>query len=148
MTSTVLAGLLMRMVLLPPEVIGAKGKGSATKRSAAASNFSKLEKLDTRINRIDFYRFRDPYPEGNLVPVGGYNALDSNTLLDQMYMRVEQGRGTGDGNFKSSQLLEELSESGVKYNPDDVLTVTKTSNGKVVWLEKGNSKSGFEHVMI
>lgn len=44
-------------------------------------------------------------------------------------------------------MLEALSKSGVKYNPDDVIAVTKTVDGKLVWLENGNSKAGLEHIM-
>nr|WP_269136054.1 LXG domain-containing protein [Sporosarcina cyprini] len=70
--------------------------------------------------------------------------------------KVEEPKKTGglegtkdieNGNLKPFNLLRELSESGVKHNPADVLAVTKTSNGKLVWLEKGNSKAGFYHVM-
>lgn len=38
--------------------------------------------------------------------------------------------------------MNELAESGVKYNPDDVPAVTKTDDGKLLWPGKGNSKSG------
>ena len=43
--------------------------------------------------------------------------------------------------------MQELADSGVKYNPDDVVMVTKNSNGKTVWLERGNDSAGFEHIM-
>ncbi|HZG14451.1 MAG TPA: polymorphic toxin-type HINT domain-containing protein, partial [Candidatus Bathyarchaeia archaeon] len=55
--------------------------------------------------------------------------------------------GSGNFKWKSSELMDELSNSGVKYNPDDVLAVTKTPDGKLVWLENGNSKAGLEHIM-
>lgn len=54
---------------------------------------------------------------------------------------------TARANLKPSNLLDELERSGVKYNPDEVLAVTKTSSGKLVWLEKGSPKAGLEHVM-
>lgn len=44
-------------------------------------------------------------------------------------------------------LLDELASSGVKYNPDDVIMVTKNVEGKLMWLEKGNSKAGLEHIL-
>ena len=49
--------------------------------------------------------------------------------------------------WNSTELLDELAKSGVKYNPDDVIAVTKTAEGKLVWLENGNSKAGLEHIM-
>lgn len=47
----------------------------------------------------------------------------------------------------NSNLLDELANSGVKYNPDDVITVMKNSEGKLMWLEKGNSKAGLTHIL-
>jgi peptidoglycan hydrolase-like protein with peptidoglycan-binding domain len=44
-------------------------------------------------------------------------------------------------------LLNELANSGVKYNADDIVSITKTSNGKLVWLENGNANAGLEHIM-
>ena len=40
-----------------------------------------------------------------------------------------------------------MAKSGVKYNADDVVAITKTSNGKLVWLENGNANAGLEHIM-
>lgn len=47
----------------------------------------------------------------------------------------------------SSSLLDELASSGVKYNADDVVTVMKNTDGKLMWLEKGNSKAGLTHIL-
>ncbi|MCM3548277.1 hypothetical protein M4D48_06775 [Alkalihalobacillus clausii] len=55
--------------------------------------------------------------------------------------------GKGNSKWKSAELLDELESSGIKYNPDEVMVITKTADGKLVWLEKGNSNAGFEHVM-
>ena len=35
----------------------------------------------------------------------------------------------------------------MKYNPEDVIAVTKTVDGKLVWLEKGNEQSGLKHIV-
>lgn len=40
-----------------------------------------------------------------------------------------------------------MANSGVKYNPDDVIAVTKMPDGKLVWLEKGNVNAGLEHIL-
>ena len=52
----------------------------------------------------------------------------------------------GEGGLNSG-LLDELANSGVKYNPDDVVAITKNADGKLVWLENGNSNAGLEHIM-
>ena len=43
--------------------------------------------------------------------------------------------------------MDELASSGVKYNPDEVIAVTKTADGKLLWLEQGNTKSGLTHIL-
>ncbi|TDX89744.1 UNVERIFIED_CONTAM: putative toxin of predicted polymorphic toxin system [Lysinibacillus xylanilyticus] len=53
----------------------------------------------------------------------------------------------GTGNLKPQGLMDELANSGVKYNPNDVVAVTKNADGKIVWLENGNSQAGFNHIL-
>lgn len=43
--------------------------------------------------------------------------------------------------------MDELAKSNLKYSEPDVVAITKTSEGKLVWLEKGNSYAGLDHVM-
>ncbi len=50
-------------------------------------------------------------------------------------------------NLKPQALMDELAESGVKYNPDDVVMITKTPGGKLLWLESGNEASGLKHIV-
>ena len=33
--------------------------------------------------------------------------------------------------------MDELANSGVKYNPDNIVAITKTADGRLVWLENG-----------
>lgn len=44
--------------------------------------------------------------------------------------------------FKPQELMAELEESGIKYSEGDIVLVTKNYAGKLLWLEKGNKKSG------
>lgn len=63
--------------------------------------------------------------------------------------------GTGNknlyGNTKGSlipeHLLEELRNSGEKYTSENVLMLTKTQKGELVWLEKGNNIAGLIHIV-
>jgi len=50
-------------------------------------------------------------------------------------------------NLKPQNLMDELAQSGVKYTPDDMVMVTKTPDGKLIWLESGNSESGLQHIV-
>lgn len=43
-------------------------------------------------------------------------------------------------------LIAELERSGVKFTRKDMLFVTRDKTGQIVWLEKGNTGSGMEHI--
>jgi hypothetical protein len=45
------------------------------------------------------------------------------------------------------ELLAELAANGVKHDPDKVILIGKDGDGKIVFLESGNSKAGLQHVM-
>ena len=51
------------------------------------------------------------------------------------------------GAILDKKLMEELAESGFKYNADEVLYITKNYDGQLLWLEKGNTHSGMQHIM-
>ena len=59
----------------------------------------------------------------------------------------EQVPRAGEGDL-NSKLLEELANSGVKYNPEDIVAITKTADGKLVWLENGTDTAGLKHIII
>ena len=43
-------------------------------------------------------------------------------------------------------LFNELRKAGIKHSPKDTKFITKDQNGKITWLEKGNSKAGLMHI--
>ncbi|WP_197709713.1 hypothetical protein [Pseudomonas syringae] len=47
----------------------------------------------------------------------------------------------------STSLLDELTANGVKFTPENVIATTRSSSGKVVFLETGNSKAGLQHII-
>lgn len=49
--------------------------------------------------------------------------------------------------FKPQKLMDELKNSGVKYNEKDVILVAKNYEGKLLWLEKGNGGTGLRHII-
>ncbi len=51
-----------------------------------------------------------------------------------------------ENNLKPQNLMAELANSGVKYNLNDVVMVTKTEDGTLLWLETGNSETGLIHI--
>jgi len=54
---------------------------------------------------------------------------------------------SGNIKYKPQELMEELAESGVKYNLDEVVSIKKDTNGKLLWLENGNENSGLIHIL-
>jgi filamentous hemagglutinin len=51
-----------------------------------------------------------------------------------------------DANTKAS-LLKELTYQGIKYTPENIVQVAKNADGKIVFLETGNSKAGLQHII-
>ena len=44
-------------------------------------------------------------------------------------------------------MVRELQIQGVKISPDEVLAMSRLPNGKIVFLEAGNSSSGMQHIL-
>lgn len=44
-------------------------------------------------------------------------------------------------------LIQEVVASGEKITPNDVVMITRDPSGKIVWLEKGNSSAGLQHII-
>ena len=44
-------------------------------------------------------------------------------------------------------LIDEVVNSGEKIYPDKVVMITRTTSGKIVWMEEGNSSSGLKHII-
>ncbi|MDF0555579.1 hypothetical protein [Kamptonema sp. UHCC 0994] len=44
------------------------------------------------------------------------------------------------------ELISQLRETGVKHNPDNILRIAKSSDGRIVFLEIGNDGSGWQHI--
>ena len=65
------------------------------------------------------------------------------------YEGVWDSRNAGDllESGLNSNLLDELANSGVKYNPEDIVAITKTADGKLVWLENGTDTAGLNHII-
>ncbi|KFA57258.1 hypothetical protein [Mageeibacillus indolicus] len=51
------------------------------------------------------------------------------------------------GALKPEHLMDELRRSGVKFNEEDVVMITKTKKNELVWLEQGDDIVGLEHII-
>ncbi|MDF7675097.1 hypothetical protein PT283_10060, partial [Acetobacteraceae bacterium ESL0697] len=47
----------------------------------------------------------------------------------------------------NQEYLDEMSKNGVKFSPDNLVKVEKLSDGRIVFLETGNSKAGLQHIV-
>jgi hypothetical protein len=50
------------------------------------------------------------------------------------------------GGESRQDLLDELQRQGIKHNPDDIVEIGRTEAGQIVFLEKGNSRAGLQHI--
>ncbi len=50
-------------------------------------------------------------------------------------------------NLKPKELMRELANSGEKVSVDAVVAVTRTADGKLVWLETGTEGAGLKHII-
>ena len=50
-------------------------------------------------------------------------------------------------NGANKALVDELVSSGEKCTKENIVAITKDSNGKIVWLEMGNSSAGLTHII-
>ena len=49
--------------------------------------------------------------------------------------------------LKPVDLMRELANSSVNYTESNVIMVTKASNNQLMWLETGNNRAGFAHII-
>ncbi|MEY8779621.1 fibronectin type III domain-containing protein [Allomuricauda sp. XS_ASV26] len=58
------------------------------------------------------------------------------------------GRRLGkNGNLLDEALIVQLRASGVKFTEADLIWIFKNNKDKIIFLEKGNTSSGFEHIL-
>ncbi|WP_277749120.1 VENN motif pre-toxin domain-containing protein [Serratia plymuthica] len=47
----------------------------------------------------------------------------------------------------TKSLFKEMTTQGIKFTPENVVGAAKDSSGKIIFLEKGNSKAGLQHIV-
>jgi len=40
-----------------------------------------------------------------------------------------------------------MKNKGIKFTPENVVSVANDNNGRIIFLEKGNSKAGLQHII-
>ena len=49
--------------------------------------------------------------------------------------------------FATKSLFKEMTAQGIKFTPESVVSAAKDSSGKIIFLKKGNSKAGLQHIV-
>jgi hypothetical protein len=50
-------------------------------------------------------------------------------------------------NPEKTALIAELAQLGIKHNPERIVQIAKQADGKIVFLEEGNSDAGLQHIL-
>ncbi|WP_320064389.1 WXG100 family type VII secretion target [Micromonospora sp. RTGN7] len=69
--------------------------------------------------------------------------------LKQALGRLTTGSGSPrhrGGRNEKQELLTELSQQGVKHNPEAIVAIGRDPNGRIVFLEIGNTRAGLAHI--
>ena len=57
------------------------------------------------------------------------------------------GKTEGAKRYETAELIKELEKNRIKFNKKDIIFITKDGTGQTLWLEKGNSSAGLEHIL-
>lgn len=47
----------------------------------------------------------------------------------------------------AGELIAELQQAGIRHTPENIIWITKLPNGKIVFLETGNTRAGLQHIL-
>ena len=125
------------------ETSGEEGLSWLSRQAKKEISAEVLEKIAK--NADDYTKYSD-----ELMEIMGLYEDRADYIIEYVNKNGDEGVEVICERFKSGKnanLLDELASSGVKYNANDVVAITKTADEKLVWLEKGNSRAGLEHIM-
>ncbi|WP_238361126.1 hypothetical protein [Iningainema tapete] len=52
-----------------------------------------------------------------------------------------------DDEAEKTALMKELSQLGIKHTPEKIVRIAKQADGKIVFLEEGNTEAGLQHIL-
>jgi hypothetical protein len=119
--------------------------GSAAYKAIAAAYTDDVAEAISKYGD-DFVEMAKHCDDGTVLQAKRFYA-DIDEAIRTASGRVIQGSNYSYNVLKPTELMDELARSGVKYNPDDVIAVVKTSDGKIVWLENGTETAGLKHII-
>ncbi len=105
------------------------------------------------------------YPKGNTPAAGGSPPVPTTTNPQHKAITGEiPSEGTTKHRLESEEssthtpeqpaiaaptqeLLQELQAQGIKHNPAEIIRIARTADGNIVFLEKGTTKAGLQHII-
>ncbi|MEO1763519.1 MAG: hypothetical protein AAFR83_16470 [Cyanobacteria bacterium J06629_18] len=130
-----LIGAGLSLISIIPYVGDALGK--TAKGARAAKKIAKLRKkiitLAEKIKSLNLAKATD-------------KAGDAAKAADKAGGIKNTGK-VGKKAIEREALLKELQDQGVKHTPENVVKIARSSDGKVIFLEKGNSQAGLKHII-
>ena len=64
-----------------------------------------------------------------------------NSKIDELTKQVTNAK------ISDEYTIEDLRKAGLKFNPDDVIFVTKDKSDQLIWLENGGKNAGLTHIL-
>lgn len=69
------------------------------------------------------------------------------TFVSAPIRRAALAAGQGAARSERRALLDELAAAGIKHDPNAVMTIFRSADGKIVFLERGSNNTGFQHIL-
>src|SRR5690606_27895799 len=93
-------------------------------------------------NKNHFEAEAKPRPEGvEAEPAFSNNDIAANSAVHAKYTDELAA-------LNRQELLGELSQSGIKHTPENIVDIRKTQDGRIFFLETGNNQAGLEHILV
>jgi hypothetical protein len=67
-------------------------------------------------------------------------------ILNRLRGRTDEPPRRPPSGESRQNLLDELKRQGIKHNPDDIVEIGRNEAGQIVFLEKGTSRAGLQHI--
>ncbi|GIM94222.1 eCIS core domain-containing protein [Paractinoplanes toevensis] len=110
----------------------------------------RMFELRTTLDAAAYQRLIDEVDAGGYLEPDGTVRKDLSEAEFAALSAILDGPGQGPGSshlLNRQDLIDELARNGVKHNPEDILEIGKDPSGKIIFLEKGNSRAGLQHIL-
>jgi hypothetical protein len=86
------------------------------------------------------------YELKNLVEIVGLAALTGALRATSKVLGKMKGGATAE-QASRKVLFDEMTKAGIKFTPENVIKIARAQDGRIIFLEAGNSKAGLKHIV-